>query len=412
MVSTLGAFQASVSVLITLGYGLIAARMGMVRAGTARDVASLCRNVFLPALLITDIGSQLNRHNFLSYAPVFIWSITYTVVSIIMGRAAVKMFGLPGWVVAVVTFNNTTSLPLLLTRSLLETGILSGIAGDDVEGAVARARSYFLINSLVSKVLTFAIGPELLGEGVVHQAEVDSDDMEARKEPDEETTLLPKPITSHLVIIPTATTRIVHDTRQRSLWRALKRSGSFFNPTTWGGIIAIVVGIVPSLHRAAFAPSNEGGFLNAWLMSSLRNVGALFSGMEVFIVGSKLSDSFDVRPHEASPNPSKGTVAAVILIRFFVWATISIPLVYLIATKTRLLGDDPILWWSMMIMPIGPPGMILSILLEAVDAERRMKMMVARVLVYAYMATPLMALAVVGALNVTQAVQATKSAQL
>lgn len=56
-------------------------------------------------------------------------------------------------------------------------------------------------------------------------------------------------------------------------------------------------------------------------------------------------------------------------------------------------------------MPIGPPGMILSTLLEVSNAERGTKMMVARMLAYAYVVTPVMALAVVGALRATEAAQ-------
>ncbi|KAJ3567533.1 hypothetical protein NP233_g6307 [Leucocoprinus birnbaumii] len=409
LMSTIGALQASVSVLITLSYGVIAARLGMVHSGTARDVASLCRNVFLPALLITEIGAQLNSQNALDYAPIFVWSIGYATLSIFMGKTAVKVFGLPSWTIAAITFNNTTSLPLLLTRSLLETGILSEIAGGDTEKAVARARSYFLVNSLVSKVLTFAVGPSLLGDEVLlppaRPAEFSSDSDEST-EPDEETGLIRKHIAPHFQTIRAQTAKMVKRTPRRTQ-NLFHQSREFFNPTTLGGILAIVIGVVPSLHHAAFAPSNEGGFLNAWLISSLRNVGALFSGMEFFIVGSKLSDSFEALPdNQPSPKPPKGAVATVIIARFFIWAAISIPLVYFLATRTRLLGGDSILWWSLMLMPIGPPGLILGVLLEVTGVEKRSKMMVARVLAYTYMVTPIMTLPIVAALNATKAAAA------
>jgi len=267
IVSALGALQASVSVLITLGYGLIAARLGMVREGTARDVASLCRNIFLPALLITDIESQLDHRNVLNYAPIFTWSIAYTAVSVMLGKTVVHLFGLPTWTVTAVAFNNSTSLPLLLTGSLLETEILGELAGGDIRETVARVKSYFLINSLVSKVLTFTIGPTLFGE----QAATKYPPIES----DEETRLLSRSS-------PTSSTNVdVMDMDSKIFQRFLKQASIFLNPTTWGGIVAIIVGLVPSLHHVLFAPSNEGGFLNAWFTSSLRNMGALFSGMEV-----------------------------------------------------------------------------------------------------------------------------------
>lgn len=291
--SFLGGLQASVSVLLTLSYGLIAARLGMVHETTAHDISSLCRNLFLPALLITDIGSQLNVDKALDYyAPIFIWSITYALTSITIGKIAVKVFGLPSWTVVAITFNNTTSLPLLLTKSLLETGILTGIAGGDVEAAVGRATSYFLINSFVSKVLTFSVGPMLLGPGgdVSGDAQQRARDGDGDGEDDggeegqysdnERTSLLPKPVST-----PVTTIREIAITKfqaiPHSIRKPLSRMGALFNPTTWGGIIAAIVGLVPGLHRAAFAPSDQGGIFNAWFTSSLRNLGGLFSGMEM-----------------------------------------------------------------------------------------------------------------------------------
>lgn len=282
LASFIGALQASVSVLITLSYGLIAARLGMVHEVTARDISSLCRNVFLPALLITDIGSQLSIHSVPNYVPILVWAIIYSMASIVLGKIIVKLFGLPNWTVIAITFNNTTSLPLLLTRSLLETGILTGIAGGNVEEAVARARSYFLINSMVSKVLTFAVGPRLLDPGIrarKHTGESNGEE-EQSSGPDERTSLLPKPIAARMDNIRSSAVTTFRDI-PKPIQTPLAHIGSFFNPTTWGGIIAAIIGLVPGLHRAAFARSDQGGFLNAWIMSSLRNVGGLFSAIQM-----------------------------------------------------------------------------------------------------------------------------------
>jgi len=41
----------------------------------------------------------------------------------------------------------------------------------------------------------------------------------------------------------------------------------------------------------------------------------------------------------------------------------SIGITYMLATK-KLLSDDPVLWFSMMLMPCGPPAIILSSLAE------------------------------------------------
>lgn len=248
--------------------------MGMVRSTTAYDISALCRNLFLPALLITEIGSQLSLETIVDYMPIFIWSITYAVIMIAIGETAVRIFKLPRWTVVAITFNNTVSLPLLLTKSLLETGVLTGIAGGDVEAAVRRATSYFLMNSFVSKVLTFSLGPLLLRSDSLatdrEQEEIeegDSSHEEAEScESDERASLLPR---THSKPEPFA--RFGH----KISTTPLAFIASLSNPTTWGGVLAVVFGLIPFLHQAAFAPSKEGGFLNAWFTSTLRTMGGL-----------------------------------------------------------------------------------------------------------------------------------------
>lgn len=84
-----------------------------------------------------------------------------------LGFIATRLFKLPSWVTPALCFNNTTSLPLLLIESLETTGILEVLVvgdGDSTASAVLRAKSYLLINSIVSNSMTFALGAKLLDE--------------------------------------------------------------------------------------------------------------------------------------------------------------------------------------------------------------------------------------------------------
>ena len=67
----LSSFKASVSVLLTLGYGILATRLKLITASSSKDISQLCVNIFLPALLITNVGSELKLENFRNYVPVF-----------------------------------------------------------------------------------------------------------------------------------------------------------------------------------------------------------------------------------------------------------------------------------------------------------------------------------------------------
>jgi hypothetical protein len=74
----------------------------------------------------------------------------------LLGMAITRIFKTPSWVTPAIAFNNTTSLPLLLVQSLAATKLLDTL--DSSGDAVARAKSYFLVNAMVGNSLTFALG--------------------------------------------------------------------------------------------------------------------------------------------------------------------------------------------------------------------------------------------------------------
>lgn len=52
----------------------------------------------------------------------------------------------------------------------------------------------------------------------------------------------------------------------------------------------------------------------------------------------------------------------------------------MLITKTDILGQDRVLWFTMMLMPAGPPAMKLVAMAEMDDADENDKMSIARVL--------------------------------
>jgi hypothetical protein len=78
-------------------------------------------------------------------------------------------------------------------------------------------------------------------------------------------------------------------------------------------------------------------------------------------------------------------------------------LIWALASKTKLLDADPMLWFAMMLMPTGPPAMILAALTDVTGAPESMKMTIAKFLTISYAITPLICFAVVGSLKATEA---------
>lgn len=80
--SFLGALQASLSVLLTIGYGVVAAQFNLLTGSSAKDISKLCVRMFLPALLITNVGSQLHLDTAMRYVPILSMSFPRRIVSI------------------------------------------------------------------------------------------------------------------------------------------------------------------------------------------------------------------------------------------------------------------------------------------------------------------------------------------
>src|SRR6266536_2161991 len=120
--------------------------------------------IFLPALLLTKIGSELHSGSVHRYLVILAWAFICHFISFLIGLSAHLLFGMPDWITAAIMFNNTTSYPLLLIQCLDETGILSGLITSDetTRDAIERAKSYFLVFATVSSCLTFAVGPRLI----------------------------------------------------------------------------------------------------------------------------------------------------------------------------------------------------------------------------------------------------------
>ena len=430
--SFLAAIQASLSVLLVIFYGGVAAHLKLLNNASTKAISKVCVRMFLPALLIVKIGSQLHAGSADRYLIIFIWAILCHFISFVIGIVAHLWFGMPDWVTVASMFNNTTSYPLLLIGALDETGILRSLVVTDesTNAAVERAKSYFLVFATVSSCLTFAVGPRLIDtehapeddetkEGVEDNADDVFEDEDGNA--DERTGLLQSPATyspssprtgpferhptisfaanvgnyaenaffpstrrasfaqpasqslrrPSVSIPPNRRATIVpkkhwYKLGPRARWWFLFIS-DFFNAPLLGAIIGAVIGLVPVLHRSFFNDTYDGGIFTAWLTASLKSIGGLFVPLPVVVAGVSLYTAMkEARQAQASEdgNAKNGkkmpwaTVTFIMVIRFVVWPAASIYFVFLVAKKGTLLGDDPMLWFTMMLMVSAISGLL------------------------------------------------------
>lgn len=291
-------------------------------------------------------------------------------------------------------FNNTASYPLLLIGALQQTGILESLLVKDetTAEAIDRANSYFLVFSTISNCLTFAVGPRLIDTEHAPEPDSDSDSDSQHQEAvddepnaNEETGLLNgdrlavpdfhNPFGHHGSFFPSTRkpstepngTSQRHDKRRASFvprkrWIKLSPRtkwwlvflSDFLNAPLLGAIVGAVIGLSPPLHRAFFNDTQHGGIFTAWLTASLQRIGTLFVPLPVVIAGTSLYTAYKNTKKQAQDKP-KGlpwmTVSYIMIVRFVIWPVAAIGFVYLLASRTSVLGDDPMLWFTMMLMP-------------------------------------------------------------
>lgn len=67
----LGALQACTSVLLTLLYGVVTRQANLINDETINEMSGICVKIFLPALILVKLGSELSLDIASHYIPVF-----------------------------------------------------------------------------------------------------------------------------------------------------------------------------------------------------------------------------------------------------------------------------------------------------------------------------------------------------
>lgn len=453
--SFVAAIQASLSVLLVISYGGIAAHLGLLDSKNGKAISKICVKMFLPALLLVKLGSEMHPESAQRYLIIVIWALVAHTISFLIGIFAHVFFKMPDWITCAIMFNNTTSYPLLLVQSLDETGILKVLLGEDdsTKAMIERAKSYFLVFSTISSCLTFAVGPRLIdtehadsdGEdgfgsssGTLTDPNAGGEDAESGEQENvanERTGLLDAPSgrvnqsdrarhasVASITFFPSRPkfTTVKRKPRyiSRPKWSELRARTKwwllffydFFNAPLIGAVLGAIIGLVTPLHKAFFSDTLNGGIFTAWLTESFKSLGQLFVPLPLVVAGISLYNSY-----RESRQKSRGSQVAqvpfltttfIMVVRFILWPIISMGTIYGIVKsegKGGLLGDDPMLWFAMMLMPTGPPAMKLITLVQVSDASVEDEQRIAKILTISYIASPILAFTVVGALKASEA---------
>ena len=98
--SFLAAIQASLSVLLVISYGSIASYLSLLNTKSTSQISKICVRMFLPALLLTQIGSELHLSSAHRYVAILLWAFFCHLVSFLIGVVAHFVLGMEDWVTA------------------------------------------------------------------------------------------------------------------------------------------------------------------------------------------------------------------------------------------------------------------------------------------------------------------------
>lgn len=159
-----GALEGAVSVLLTLLAGYVVARRGAVNRDTVHKVSNLCSMLFLPMLIVVEMGPELTASKIKRLWILPIWGFTSTVVAHLIGWLGQKLFKTRSWVIVACGRPNSSALPLLLLKALSTTGVLDQFSNGDEDSSklLKRAQSLILLNVVVQQTFTFQIAPWLM----------------------------------------------------------------------------------------------------------------------------------------------------------------------------------------------------------------------------------------------------------
>lgn len=81
----LGAFQGTVSVLLTIVSGYVAAKLRLIDSHTVHQLSKLCSNIFLPCLILTQMGPGITVEQLRLLWIIPVWGLTSSIFSHMIG---------------------------------------------------------------------------------------------------------------------------------------------------------------------------------------------------------------------------------------------------------------------------------------------------------------------------------------
>lgn len=183
--SAIAAGESSLSVILVLFYGYACSKYDFLSETGERSISKLCVNLFLPAMLLTDMGSHISLHTLKEFWPLVALPIVMLTITYFLGGFSVRFLNQPLYIVPGMVFNNVVAMPLLLMEAISNSDVLLPLLRDNesIEQALVRAKAYVLLHGIVHNLARFALGPAMLKGSGNNKDHRHSDAERANSEP-------------------------------------------------------------------------------------------------------------------------------------------------------------------------------------------------------------------------------------
>ncbi|KAF9996560.1 hypothetical protein BGZ65_007854, partial [Modicella reniformis] len=138
-------------------------------SSAAESISNLNLYFLTPCLLFTKIASTITWTRFLTYWPIPVFYVFFSLISWIVAKAGSRLLSFSNneerFVIASVLFSNTNTLPLALLQSLAFSAAADRLMRDEFdtkEEAAARGISYVLFYAIFGNLIRWSYGHSLL----------------------------------------------------------------------------------------------------------------------------------------------------------------------------------------------------------------------------------------------------------
>ncbi|KAJ2955487.1 hypothetical protein NQZ79_g8524 [Umbelopsis isabellina] len=354
----LSAVESTSQTLITISIGYWSARAGFLDDKAQKGLQQLTIWVLTPALLFANVGASIDLQKLIALWAIPAFYCAYLIIGFVIAILVGKVFKF-GWsaskfVAAGVIFQNTTSLPVALIKSLGSTRAMQLLlkeGGDSSSQAMSRGISFILIASLLSNLFRYSVGTWLFEDGRSKR----QNDIE-----DEDSDITPLLRSER------------HPKISQMAVKSWTRVTEIFNPPLLAAVAALLVGIIPALKYVFF---NENGALYSSITATISQLGNACIPMVMITLGAELY----TLPRNNSAS-TKEMVTAIIILKMVIMPLIGGSAVLLLRPW---IPDDPMLWFVLILLAASPTAINLMTISQMTG---RYESETATVLFYSYIA--------------------------